>query len=81
MHEHVVPLPQRATVDEGRRIAVGQVAGAGVTVYGRQETWEDTPAGRPQSYATAGEQFRTDGRPTAQWSLLAGGRSVPQPRT
>ncbi|MDT5134574.1 MAG: hypothetical protein QOE41_3885 [Mycobacterium sp.] len=46
-----------------------------LTVYGRQETWEDSPAGWPQPYATAGEQFRTDGRPTAQWSRLAAGRS------
>ncbi|MGH3487869.1 MAG: DUF899 family protein [Actinopolymorphaceae bacterium] len=46
-----------------------------LTVYGRQETWEDSPTGWPQSYATAGEQFRTDGRPTAQWSRLAAGRS------
>jgi predicted dithiol-disulfide oxidoreductase (DUF899 family) len=45
------------------------------TVYGRQETWEDSPAGWPQPYATAGQQFRTDGRPTAQWSRLASGRS------
>ncbi len=46
-----------------------------LTVYGRQETWEDSPTGWPQPYATAGEQFRTDGRPTAQWSRLAAGRS------
>ena len=45
------------------------------TVYGRQETWEDSPTGWPQPYATAGEQFRADGRPTAQWSRLAAGRS------
>ncbi len=46
-----------------------------LTVYGRQETWDDSPAGWPQPYATAGQQFRTDGRPTAQWSRLASGRS------
>jgi predicted dithiol-disulfide oxidoreductase (DUF899 family) len=53
------------------------------TVYGRQETWEDSPVGWPQSYATAGEQFRTDGRPTAQWSRLADGRSddLSEPQT
>ncbi|WP_028937359.1 DUF899 family protein [Pseudonocardia spinosispora] len=45
------------------------------TVYGRQETWEDSPAGWPQPFATMGEQFSTDGRPTAQWSRLAAGRS------
>ena len=46
-----------------------------LTVYGRQEMWEDSPDGWPQSYATRGEQFRSDGRPTAQWSRLAAGRS------
>ena len=46
-----------------------------MTVYGRQETWEDSPAGWPHRWANTGEQFRTDGRPTAQWSRLAAGRS------
>ena len=41
-----------------------------MTVYGRQETWEDSPAGWPQLFATNGEQFRANGRPTAQWSRL-----------
>ena len=45
------------------------------TVYGRQETWEISPEGWPQQYATRGEQFRTDGRPTPQWDRLAAGRS------
>ncbi|HEX8037313.1 MAG TPA: DUF899 family protein [Ktedonobacterales bacterium] len=46
------------------------------TVYGRQEFWEDSPAGWPQRWDwTTGEQFRTNGRPTAQWSRLAAGRS------
>jgi hypothetical protein len=48
-----------------------------MTVYGRQEPWEDSPDGWPQPIATNnnGDQFRTDGRPTAQWSRLAAGRS------
>jgi predicted dithiol-disulfide oxidoreductase (DUF899 family) len=46
-----------------------------MTVYGRQETWEDSPDGWPQRFATSGEQFRSNGRPTAQWSRLAAGRS------
>ena len=47
-----------------------------LTVYGRQETWEESPQGWPQPIdPTRGEQFRTDGRPTAQWSRLAAGRS------
>src|SRR5215472_7654580 len=46
-----------------------------MTVYGRQETWERSPAGWPQPFATSGEQFRRNGRPTAQWSRLEAGRS------
>jgi hypothetical protein len=46
-----------------------------MTAYGRQEIWEDSPEGWPQRFATTGEQFRTNGRPTAQWSRLAAGRS------
>jgi predicted dithiol-disulfide oxidoreductase (DUF899 family) len=42
-----------------------------LTVYGRQQTWEDSPAGRPQP----GDLMRSDGRPTAQWSRLQAGRS------
>ena len=45
-----------------------------LTVYGRQEMWEDSPTGWPQRYA--GRQVtRTDGRPTAQWSRLRAGYS------
>jgi predicted dithiol-disulfide oxidoreductase (DUF899 family) len=46
-----------------------------MTVYGRQENWEDSPPGWPQPFRTDGDQFRTNGRPTAQWSRLAAGRS------
>src|SRR5215469_18728043 len=46
-----------------------------MTVYGRQETWEDSPAGWPQPFRTNGDQFRQGGRPTAQWERLAAGRS------
>jgi predicted dithiol-disulfide oxidoreductase (DUF899 family) len=56
-----------------------------LTVYGRQESWEDSPAGWPQQCSNT----RTDGgspawppvsqwpggRPIAQWSRLAAGRS------
>jgi predicted dithiol-disulfide oxidoreductase (DUF899 family) len=45
-----------------------------LTVYGRQETWEDSPPGWPQRWEGA-EHFRTNGRPTAQWSRLKAGRS------
>jgi predicted dithiol-disulfide oxidoreductase (DUF899 family) len=47
-----------------------------LTVYGRQERWEQSPDGWPQPIdPSRGDQFRTDGRPTAQWSRLAAGRS------
>src|SRR6202522_3835012 len=42
-----------------------------LTVYGRQEKWEDSPSGWLK-----GKQFsRVDGRPTAQWSRLKAGHS------
>ena len=44
-----------------------------LTAYGRQETWEDSPAGWPQE--TVMELIRTNGRPTAQWPRLEAGRS------
>jgi predicted dithiol-disulfide oxidoreductase (DUF899 family) len=47
-----------------------------LTVYGRQELWEDSPEGWPQQYdPSAGDQFRTGERPTSQWSRLEAGRS------
>ncbi|SCF04273.1 Predicted dithiol-disulfide oxidoreductase, DUF899 family [Micromonospora coriariae] len=45
-----------------------------MTVYGRQEDWENSPEGWPQRFRTDGDQFRLDGRPTSQWSRLAAGR-------
>lgn len=60
-----------------------------MTVYGRQEQWEDSPQGWPQPFPTGwdggGAQFRIDeggspvpspeGRPIPQWSRLGAGRS------
>ena len=45
-----------------------------LTVYGRQEKWEDSPTGWPQRFEGK-QNFRTDGRPTAQWSRLKAGYS------
>jgi predicted dithiol-disulfide oxidoreductase (DUF899 family) len=42
-----------------------------LTLYGRQQDWEDSPPGWPQ----APEGMTTDGRPTAQWPRLRAGRS------
>ena len=44
-----------------------------MTVYGRQEPWEDSPEGWPQRGSA--EAFRSNGRPISQWSRLAAGRS------
>ena len=45
-----------------------------LTVYGRQEKWEDSPTGWPKPF-TGKEALRTNGRPTAQWSRLEAGYS------
>ena len=44
-----------------------------LTVYGRQETWEDSPAGWPQQDNM--DTLRSDGRPRAQWARLKAGYS------
>jgi predicted dithiol-disulfide oxidoreductase (DUF899 family) len=46
-----------------------------LTVYGRQEPWEDSPAGWPQGWQVDGSNTRMNGRPIPQWSRLAAGRS------
>ena len=47
-----------------------------MTVYGRQEEWEDSPEGWPRHWGAGAEHpYRANGRPTAQWSRLASGRS------
>lgn len=38
-----------------------------LTVYGRQESWEDSPAGWP-NHDEAGSWWWRDGRPVAQWT-------------
>lgn len=46
-----------------------------LTVFGRQEPWEDSPAGWPQKWIVDGSNTRIDGRPIPQWSRLGAGRS------
>jgi len=43
-----------------------------LTVYGRQEPWEDSPPGWPRGY---GDHTRINGRPIAQWPRIEAGRS------
>ena len=45
-----------------------------LTVYGRQERWEDSPAGWPR-WPKGQHNTRTDGRPIAQWPRLKAGYS------
>ena len=45
-----------------------------LTVYGRQERWEDSPTGWPQR-PNGEHNYRTDGRPIVQWSRLKAGHS------
>jgi predicted dithiol-disulfide oxidoreductase (DUF899 family) len=45
-----------------------------LTVYGRQESWEDSPAGWPQ-LPKGTHPYRTDGRPIVQWPRVKAGFS------
>lgn len=45
-----------------------------LTVYGRQEAWEDSPAGWLKRQQGKGN-YRRDGRPIAQWARLKAGYS------
>ena len=46
-----------------------------LTVYGRQEPWEDSLPGWPQQWQDGPARMRINGRPIAQWSRLEAGRS------
>ena len=48
-----------------------------MTVYGRQESWEDSPKGWPRRFDSklGGNAFRLNGRPISQWPRIAAGRS------
>jgi predicted dithiol-disulfide oxidoreductase (DUF899 family) len=46
-----------------------------LTVYGRQEDWEDSPAGWPQYWGETNHPFSRDGRPISQWRRLEAGHS------
>ena len=45
-----------------------------LTVYGRQEAWEDSPTGWPQR-KKGQHSYRIDGRPIVQWPRLRAGYS------
>lgn len=46
-----------------------------LTVYGRQEEWEDSPTGCPQEWGERKKRMRIDGRPISQWPRLKAGHS------
>lgn len=62
------------TTGRGNEVMAPSYGLLDLTVYGRQETWQDVPEGWPQRWGSKGGQFRLDGRPSAQWSRLAAGR-------
>jgi predicted dithiol-disulfide oxidoreductase (DUF899 family) len=45
-----------------------------LTVYGRQESWEDSPAGWPR-FPKGQHAYRIDGRPIVQWPRVKAGHS------
>jgi predicted dithiol-disulfide oxidoreductase (DUF899 family) len=53
---------------------------ADLTVYGRRESWEESPAGWPQPHRASGGDgwWRKDGRPVAQWTRPGVGAVDPQ---
>ena len=74
------------TTGRGQEVMGSSYAMLDMTVYGRQEAWEDSPEGWPQPFFnTTSAQMRTGdhgspvnrpgGRPISQWSRLATGRS------
>jgi predicted dithiol-disulfide oxidoreductase (DUF899 family) len=54
------------TTDRGTEPIMASLKLLDLTVYGRQETWEDSPEGWPQDPTYTG--WRQDGRPVAQWT-------------
>ena len=74
------------TTGRGCEVMGSSYAMLDMTVYGRQEAWEDSPAGWSQGFFnTVSAQMRTDdagravtrpdGRPVSQWSRIARGRA------
>jgi hypothetical protein len=48
-----------------------------LTIYGRQEAWEDSPTGWPKRWGrdtTEPNAYRMNGRPISQWPRVTAGR-------
>ncbi len=70
------------TKGRGVEVMAGSYGLLDVTVYGRQEQWEQSPAGWPKRWGRGINPYRSDAaggpgneRPIAQWSRVAAGRS------
>jgi len=66
------------TTGRGNEVMAPSYGLLDMSVYGRQETWEDSPEGWPQRWGgntSEPNAFRIRGRPISQWSRLAAGRS------
>ena len=63
------------TTGRGVEVMDNNYALLDLTVYGRQETWEDSPKDWPKPWKGTAERIRTDGRPIAQWSRVRAGHS------
>ncbi|AUI61783.1 DUF899 family protein [Amycolatopsis sp. BJA-103] len=61
------------TTSRGNEVMAPSYGLLDLTVYGRQEVWEDSPEGWPQGWPARGGQFQLDGRPIAQWPRLKAG--------
>jgi predicted dithiol-disulfide oxidoreductase (DUF899 family) len=65
------------TTGRGNEVMANSYGLLDLTVYGRQETWEDSPEGWPKRWDSTigGDAFRMNGRPISHWPRLAAGRS------
>ena len=63
------------TTGRGNEVMAPSYGLLDLTVYGRQEFWEDSPEGWPQRWGSKGGQFQLNGRPIAQWSRIKAGRN------
>ena len=61
-----------ASLARALRAHGANVALLDLTVYGRQQSWEDSPPGWPRAEENIG--LRVDGRPYSQWPRIAAGR-------
>ena len=64
------------TTDRGCEVSLWSYELMDMTVFGRQERWEDSPTGWPR-LPEGQHPWRVDGRPTAQWVVTDEDVSTP----